>query len=62
MALERLSQEKRTQLKGLAHGWGKIIAEEAYGENGPGVGVDLATMGDLGFEVAQLRPVPVIPS
>ena len=40
-------------MKELAHGWEKIIAEEAYGENGPGLDVDLATMDDLAFEVAQ---------
>jgi hypothetical protein len=53
MASRRVAAEKLAQLKELAHGWGRIIAEEAYGENGPGLDVDLAMMDDIAFEVAQ---------
>ena len=53
MASRTLSEERLAQLTELAHGWGKIVAEEAYGENGPGLDVDLATMDDMAFEVAQ---------
>ena len=53
MASRTLSDEKLAGLKELAHGWAKIIAEAAYGEDGPGLDVDLATMDDIAFEVGR---------
>jgi hypothetical protein len=53
MASRTLSEERLAQLKELVHGWGKIVAEEAYGEDGPGLDVDLGMMDDIAFEVAQ---------
>lgn len=53
MASRTLSEGKLAELKELAHGWAKIIAEVAYGEDGPGLDVDLATMDDIAFEVGR---------
>ena len=42
MAAHQLSQEQQTELLELAKRWGIIAADEAYGERGPGLDVDLA--------------------
>jgi len=45
--------EKLAELRDLARGWGKLLAGEAFGPEGPGLDVDLATMEELAMEAAQ---------
>ena len=42
MAAHQLSEDKCRELLDLARRWGTIAANEAYGETGPGLDVDLA--------------------
>lgn len=44
MAGSRLSQEDLAAVRQLAKQWGKIVARRAFGENGPGLDVDLDAM------------------
>ena len=44
MAQRKLSAQKLQEIHDLAAGWGKIIARRAFGEPGPGLGVDFQAM------------------
>lgn len=44
MATTSMDQPDLGELKELAHGWGRIFAKEAFGEQGPGLDVDLTSM------------------
>jgi hypothetical protein len=47
MPSPRLKDEKVQQLAAVAQAYGKMLADQAYGPEGPGLDVDLATMEDL---------------
>jgi hypothetical protein len=47
MPSHRLKDEKLKELVSLVRGWGKLLAGEAYGPEGPGLDVDLAGMEEL---------------
>lgn len=53
MASHRLTEEKRQELREFALGYGKILAREAYGPEGPGFDVDLAGLEEIADEVQQ---------
>ena len=47
MPSQGLKDDRVRELAVLAEGYGKLLAGEAYGPQGPGLDVDLATMEDL---------------
>jgi hypothetical protein len=53
MVKQKLSQEDLQAIYALAHKWGKIVCRQAFGEQGPGLDVDLTTMEEVA--VAALR-------
>ena len=53
MPSQGLKDEKLQELAGLVRGWGKLLAEESYGSDGPGLDVDLASMEDLAVTMQQ---------
>lgn len=48
-----VKDEREQQLTALAEGYGRILAGEAYGPEGPGLDVDLATMEDLAVRMQE---------
>lgn len=53
MPSRRVKDERVRELTNLAEGYGKILAGEAYGPEGPGLDVDLATIEDLAVSMQQ---------
>lgn len=53
MVAHRLSEDKRRELIDFALGYGKILAGEAYGLQGPGLDVDLAGLEDIVTQLQQ---------
>ena len=53
MAARKATAEDLKRIEELAKRWGKIIVREHWGEQGPGLDVDLAEMEDIG--VAAMR-------
>jgi hypothetical protein len=53
MPSAQLKEEKVQELAALVQGWGKILAGEAYGPEGPGWDVDLATLEALAVTMPQ---------
>ena len=53
MATSRLSPQELQNLRDLAAQWGKIVARRAFGEQGPGLEVDLATMEAVAMAAAR---------
>jgi hypothetical protein len=47
MAQRKVSEEKLREIRELAAGWGKIVARRAFGDDGPGLEVDLAAMEEI---------------
>lgn len=52
MATRELSEKDLADIRRLAEGWGKIVARRAFGEQGPGLDVDLTRMEDLAVAAA----------
>src|SRR5437588_7498074 len=44
MGSRKLTSQELESVTKLAHSWGKIVARHAFGEQGPGLDVDLAQM------------------
>jgi hypothetical protein len=44
MAARQLSPEKLQEIRDLAAGWGKIVARRVFGDDGPGLDVDITAM------------------
>jgi hypothetical protein len=42
-----------SELCDLAYGWGKIVTKRAFGESGPGLGLDFDSIEQLAVETAQ---------
>lgn len=53
MPSSRVKDERVRELAAVAEGYGKILAGEAYGPEGPGLDVDLATMEDLAVSMQE---------
>ena len=53
MAGRRLKQEDLLAIHQLAKQWGKIVARQAFGEEGPGLDVDLDAMEDVAVAAAR---------
>jgi hypothetical protein len=53
MPSDRLTEEKRRELVEFALGYGKILAREAYGPQGPGLDVDLAGLEAIAVQMQQ---------
>jgi hypothetical protein len=53
MPSQGLKEEKMQELAGLVRGWGKLLAEESYGSDGPGLDVDLEDMEELAVTMQQ---------
>ena len=53
MATHKRTSEDLRRIQELAHGWGKIIVQRHWGENGPGLDVDLAQMEDVAMAAVQ---------
>ncbi len=53
MASHQLAEAKLSELAELAEGWGKIVAEHSYGEDGPNLDVDLAGIEEIAVCVSR---------
>jgi hypothetical protein len=53
MGAPKLTPEDLASITQLAKGWGKIVCRHAFGDQGPGLDVDLAQMEQLAFAAAQ---------
>jgi hypothetical protein len=53
MGTRKLTPEDLEAISQLAKGWGKIVSRRAFGEQGPGLDVDLAQMEQVAFAAAQ---------
>jgi hypothetical protein len=53
MAGRRLNQEDLAAIHQLAKQWGKIVARRAFGDQGPGLDVDLDAMEEVAVAAAQ---------
>ena len=49
----QLTDEKVQELRRRVEGWGRILAEEAFGPDGPDLNVDMATIEDLAVTMQQ---------
>jgi hypothetical protein len=53
MATRKFTPEELLAITRLAKQWGKIVVRHAFGEQGPGLDVDLAQMEQIAFAAAQ---------
>jgi hypothetical protein len=53
MARSGLTPEDLQQVRDLAFGWGRIVARRAFGEGGPGAGLDFTALEELAGAAAQ---------
>ncbi len=53
MLSAQLTDEKLQELTRRVEGWGRILAEEAFGPDGPDLNVDMATIEDLAVTMQQ---------
>jgi hypothetical protein len=49
MVTRKATAEELKRIEELAKGWGKIIVRQHWGEQGPGLDVDLTQMEDIGM-------------
>jgi hypothetical protein len=49
MAARKATQEDLKRIEELAKGWGKIVVRQCWGDQGPGLDVDLTQMEDVGL-------------
>ncbi len=54
MAARKLEAEDLKHIEELAKGWGKIIVRQQWGEQGPGLDVDLTEMEDVAMAASAL--------
>lgn len=52
MASRKMSQVELDQITELAKAWGKIVIRRSFGEQGPGLDVDLAQMEEIAVAAA----------
>jgi hypothetical protein len=53
MGTRKLTAEDLRNIKELAKSWGKIVVRRAFGDEGPGLDVDLAQMEEMAVAAAQ---------
>ncbi len=53
MSTPRLTTDQMDELRMLAVRWGEVVARRAFGPDGPGLDVDLATMEKIATTVAR---------
>src|SRR5271155_3561960 len=53
MAAPQLTPEELLDIRELAAGWGKIVARRAFGDAGPGLDADLATLEQIAVAAAR---------
>ncbi len=53
MGSRKLSPQDLENIKQLAKSWGKIVVRRAFGDEGPGLDVDLAQMEEVAVAAAQ---------
>lgn len=53
MSTRKLSVQDFEKIKQLAKGWGKIVVRRAFGDEGPGLDVDLGQMEEVAVAAAQ---------
>jgi hypothetical protein len=53
MGTRKLTPQDLEAITQLAKGWGKIVSHRAFGQQGPGIDVDLAPMEQVAFAAAQ---------
>lgn len=53
MATRKLTAEELQAITRLAKQWGKIVVRHAFGEQGPGLDVDLTQMEEMAYAAAQ---------
>jgi hypothetical protein len=53
MAAMKLGQQDLDEIRALAKGWGKIVVRRAFGEQGPGLDVDLDMMEEIAVAAVQ---------
>src|SRR5262249_42455421 len=53
MPRRSFTPQELQKIRALAAGWGKIIARQAFGDDGPGLDVDFAAMEQLATAAAQ---------
>src|SRR5437660_3615030 len=53
MSSRKLTPQELESITHLAHSWGKIVARRAFGEQGPGLDVDLAQMEAVALAAAR---------
>jgi hypothetical protein len=53
MATRKFTPEELQAIARLAKQWGKIVVRHAFGEQGPGLDVDLAQMEEMAYAAAQ---------
>jgi hypothetical protein len=52
MSQRRLSPERLQEIRDLAAQWGQIVARRSFGEDGPGLSIDLAAMEEVAAAAA----------
>ena len=53
MAAREFSPQDLQKIHDLAHQWGKIVVRHAFGDEGPGLEVDLAAMEEVAVAAAR---------
>ncbi len=53
MGSRKLTAEDLEQITKLAKNWGKIVVRQAFGDDGPGLDVDLSQMEDVAVAAAR---------
>src|SRR6266487_2210951 len=53
MGSRKLTPEDFEQITKLAKSWGKIVVRQAFGDDGPGLDVDLSQMEDVAVAAAR---------
>src|SRR5947209_3783808 len=53
MASRKLTEEDLAEIQALAKGWGKVVARRAFGEDGPGLDVDLDALEQVAVAAAR---------
>ena len=53
MPFIRSQPEDRSELRDMAYGWGKVVSRRAYGDDGPGLGIDFDSIESLAVDMGQ---------
>lgn len=53
MPFTKGESDESAKLRDLAYGWGKVVSRRAYGDQGPGLGIDYESIESMAVEVGQ---------